>query len=58
MIIKGTYIKIYQTITSLYSKKDLFVDNKKKQIFYYSEKTKNSGNCMFDNAHSFFEEDF
>ena len=30
---------------------------KKKQIFS-SEKFRNSGNCIYDNAHSFFEEDF
>ena len=30
----------------------------KKQIFFSSEKMRNSGNCIYDYAHSFFGEDF
>ena len=43
-------------ITSFYSKKDLKLI--KKQFFFSKEKMKNSGNCINDYAHSFFEEDY
>ena len=38
----------------IFIEKKIFEMNKK-QLFY-SEKKKNSGNCIYDYAHSFFEE--
>ena len=48
------HIKIYQTTTSFYLKKDL----KLIQTDFFSEKMRNSGSCIYDNAHSLFGEDF
>ena len=47
-------IKIYQTTNSLYSKTDMkLIKNKK-----FTEKMRNSGNCSYDYAHSFFVQNF
>ena len=52
--IRKMYLKIYQSKIRFYSKIDLKLI--KKQIFS-CEKMRNSGNYIYDYAHSFFGED-
>ena len=47
--------KIYQTTISLYLKIRFEVNEKN---IFSSEKTRNSGNCVYDYAHMFIGEDF
>ena len=49
------HIEIYQTISSFYSKTDM---NLLKSVIISSEKIRNSGNYIYNFAHSFFGEDF
>ena len=53
---QNKHIKIYQTTTSLYEKKDLKIFFSK--MIFSSEKLRNSGNCIDDYAHSLFGENF
>ena len=47
--------QIYWTLISFYSKKDFKLIKDKKNS---SEEMRNSGNCIYDYAHSFIGEDF
>ena len=55
MSVSENHIKIYQTISSFYSRKDL---NLIKKGIISSENMRNTGNHIYDYDHSIFGEDF